>query len=292
MRCGKVRQTRLLLSVAWATLLVGTAWTQQGASVELYNRDPNQPLNPEVRVVEDTADWTLYHVLYDSTEGQRVPALLGVPKAHKPPHALIMLQHGLGGSKDAVYVAQPALALTKAGYATLRIDACSHGERAAAGAQSNPMGQMLALVQGRGWVQSIVDMRRGLDYCATRGDIDMKRIGYAGVSMGAIMGGVLCGVDDRIDAAALVLGGSLAGMVPIALDRIDPTKYIANFAPHPLLMINGKRDPLVTPAAAQRLFDAAKEPKQLIWQDTGHTMSIEGLQEVDKFLKEKVPAAP
>ncbi len=285
-----MRYTKSFVLVVLVAVCGGVVWGQQGASVDLYKRDPNQPLNAEVKVVEDTADWTVYHVLFDSTNGQRVPALLGIPKTHAAPHALIMLQHGLGGSKEADYVAQPALAFAKAGYATIRLDACSHGERCTQAEQGNALARIGSLIQGNGWAQSIVDMRRGLDYCATRNDIDMQRIGYMGVSMGAIMGGVLCGVDDRIDAAALILGGSFKGMFPIALDRIDPAQYIASFAPRPLLMLNGKQDPIVPPAAAQRLYDAAKDPKRIVWYDTGHIVPIEeAVREVTTFFGEHVP---
>jgi dienelactone hydrolase len=280
-----------LLSLLFALLSAATVVVAQGASVELYARDADQPLNAEVATAEDDDTWTVYHVLLDSTNGQRVPALLGLPKAGEKPYPLIMLQHGLGGDKDVDYVRLPAIELAKAGYATLRIDAHSHGERAPANAGGDMMSRVFTMVQSGGWAQSVVDMRRGLDYCATRDDLDMERIGYMGVSMGAIMGGVLCGVEERIDAAVLLLGGSLGQFMPGLLDAIDPANYIASFAPRPLLMLNGKQDPLITPAAAQRLYDAAGEPKKIVWYDTGHTVpQEEAVAEVTAFLGEHVPA--
>jgi fermentation-respiration switch protein FrsA (DUF1100 family) len=277
-----------LLAVAMPWSLVGA---QPTTSVALYDRDPNQPLNAEVLTVEDTEDWTLDHVVFDSTNGERVPALIGIPKAYEPPYPLIMVQHGLGGSKDADYVKLPALHLAKAGYATLRIDAHSHGERETATASADMMARVIGMVQNGGWIQSIVDLRRGLDYCDSRDDIDMERIGYMGVSMGAIMGGVLCGVDDRLDAAVLLLGGSFGGIFPGGLlDAIDPATYIADFAGRPLLMLNGKQDPIIPPAAAQRLYDAAQDPKRIVWYDTGHTVPpVEAVAEVTAFINEHVP---
>lgn len=286
-----MRHTRLLILAMLALILSAVCGSQQTVSVELYAYDASQPLNAEVTVAEESADWTVYHVWYDSTNGQRVPALVGIPKGGGKPYPLLMLQHGLGGEKNIEYVRLPALALAKAGYATLRIDAHSHGERALANMQGDTMARVFALVQGGGWVQSIVDMRRGLDYCATRDDVDMDRIGYLGVSMGAIMGGVLCGVESRIDAAVLMLGGSVGTLFPGLLDAIDPANYIANFAPRPLLMLNGRNDPLIPPAAAQRLYDAAKDPKKIVWYDTGHTLPIEeAVNEITAFLNEHVPA--
>jgi dienelactone hydrolase len=280
----------LLLALIAAT----SAWAQQAPDVHLYDRDASQLLNAEVKLVEDTADWALYHVAYDSTRGQRVPALLGLPKAGAAPYPLLLLQHGLGGDKNVDYVRLPALELAKVGYATLRMDAHSHGERAVKGApdSDNMVARVISMVQNGGWAQSVVDLRRGLDYCASRPDVDMTRVGYMGVSMGAIMGGVLCGVDDRIDAAVLLLGGSLGVLLPGFFDAIDPVHYIAGFAPRPLLMLNGKQDPLITPAAAQRLFDAAGEPKRIVWYETTHTLpQDEAVKEVTTFLAQHVPAA-
>ncbi|MBM3475731.1 MAG: hypothetical protein FJX75_20895 [Armatimonadetes bacterium] len=289
--CDNVRHAKLVIVLAGLLLIGAVASSQQAASVQLYDRDPKQALNAEVTTSEDTADWTVYHVLLDSTNGQRVPALVGIPKTGEKPYPLLMVQHGLGGDKNVEYVRLPALEMAKAGYATIRIDAHSHGERAAANVQGDMMARILGMVQQGGWVQSIVDMRRGLDYCATRDDIDMERIGYMGASMGAIMGGVLCGVEDRIDAAVLMLGGSLGAFMPGLFETIDPANYIANFAPRPLLMLNGKQDPLIPPAAAQRLYDAAKDPKKIVWYDTGHTLPLdEAVKEVTAFIGEHVPA--
>lgn len=278
-----------LIVVLVMVLMAGAVFAQPGASPHLYDRDPNQPLNPEVTTFEDTADWTVFHVCFDSTNGQRVPALVGIPKAGQKPYPLLMVQHGLRGNKNVDYVRLPALELAKAGYASVRIDAHSHGERAdPAGANASVV---LAMIQNGGWAQSIVDMRRALDYCATRDDIDMERVGYIGISMGAIMGGVLCGVEERIDAAVLMLGGSLGALIPGLLDSIDPANYIANFAPRPLLMLNGKQDPLIVPAAAQRLYDAAKDPKKIVWYDTAHMLPPEeAVKEASAFLAEYLPA--
>jgi len=288
-----MRSVRTLLFLAAVLLAAGVAGAQPAPDVHLYDRDASQPLNVEVKPSEDTADWTVLHVSYDSTRGQRVPALLGLPKTGVKPYPLLLLQHGLGGNKNVDYVRLPALELAKRGYATFRMDAHSHGERAAAGAPgSNSMvALVIGMIQNGGWAQSVVDMRRGLDYCASRDDLDMDRVGYMGVSMGAIMGGVLCGVDDRIDAAVLLLGGSLGVLLPGFFDAVDPARYIAAFAPHPLLMLNGKQDPLITPAAAQRLFDAAGEPKRIVWYETAHTLpQDEAVKEVTAFIGEHVPA--
>ena len=55
-------------------------------------------------------------------------------------------------------------------------------------------------------IQVAVDARRGLDVLERRPDVEGERIGFVGLSQGAMMGGVLAGVDKRFRAFALVAG--------------------------------------------------------------------------------------
>jgi uncharacterized protein len=295
----------LLVLAASLTWLPRVAFAQEAAEaapapqVALYDRDENQPLNPELAVVEDTDVWTLYHLWYDSTNGERVPALLGIPKAGKAPYPALLVQHGLGGSKESDYVALPALEFAREGYVTLRIDACLHGERRREGgtARDDPLSQLrfLAELVVDGWGQSIVDMRRGLDYLVSRPEVDPTRIGYVGMSMGAMMGAVVTGVDTRIRAAVLIVGGSFGGLVQDAskLAEIDPAEFVGLISPRPLLMLNGKKDPIVPPAWAERMYEAAGEPKRIVWYDTGHYVPPEeAIKEIRAFFGEHVPPNP
>jgi len=45
------------------------------------------------------------------------------------------------------------------------------------------------------------------DYLETKPEIDKERIGYAGGSMGGILGVIFIGVEPRIKAAALIVAG-------------------------------------------------------------------------------------
>ena len=54
---------------------------------------------------------------------------------------------------------------------------------------------------------------------------------------------------------------------------VSPIKYIANIAPRPLLLVHGSQDEVVSVSQAHRLFEKAKEPKQLIIIDgAGHRL--------------------
>lgn len=288
---------RLLAPVLLASLvavLPGLAQqpAAQGAPpVELYQRNPDQPLNAERAEFEATDQATVYRVLIDSANGERVPMLLTIPKAGEGPFPVVMVQHGLGGHKDVDYVRPIAIGLAAQGYASLRIDAALHGERRPENLQE-PQNIMEAffLMLRTGWVQSIADMRRGLDFLATCDEVDAERIGYIGISMGAIMGGVLAGIDERIDGVVLIIGGSWnAGANPPRAPELDPATFIGLMAPRPVLMLNGKNDPIVPPAWADHLYNAAKEPKRIVWYDTEHSVPpVEAMAEIQQFLAEHV----
>ena len=285
-----MHRARHLLPLLLLTVLVGPALTQDvDLQLKIYDYDADQPLNTELAEHEDSDVWIVHHVLFDSANGERVPALLGIPKVGEPPFPLVMVQHGLTGHKDVDYARLPALALAQQGYATLRIDAQYHGERARESDEGKFMEILYDLVGDGGYVQSIVDMRRALDFAETQDEIDTERVGYIGVSMGAMMGSVTCPIDERIDGAVLIIGGAMGPVANEAFAGVDGATFIHLMSPRPVLMLNGKNDPLVQPPWTERLFEAAEEPKEIIWYDTGHTVPPdEATKEISEFMAEHV----
>jgi fermentation-respiration switch protein FrsA (DUF1100 family) len=51
---------------------------------------------------------------------------------------------------------------------------------------------------------------------------------------------------------------------------MSPERFIGRIAPRPIVMVNGIDDPQMPVKAVQRLYDAARPPKSLIWLRTGH----------------------
>jgi eukaryotic-like serine/threonine-protein kinase len=135
-----------------------------------------------------------------------------------------------------------------------------------------------------------MDLGRSLDYLETRSDIDIARLGFYGVSLGAVIGPRLIAVEPRIKVAVLASGGIYDG---------DPPEVNAwNFAPHvhvPVLMVNG-RDDFISPVETDQkpLFAAfgTKEPDKVFRQyDGGHANLLtrpaligEILNWLDKYL--------
>jgi len=222
---------------------------------------------------------------------ERVPAILWIPAEGKGPFACSFFLHGLGGNKAGAQ--SFAHDLLKQGYATMALDAAYHGERAAG---KQPMYGTTFYRLRDGYMQTVIDYRRALDYLETRSDIDAKRVTLIGVSMGAIMGAILGGVEPRIKCPVLLVGGADRGLMSrvsqIAvwkktraenpnldfdeLSRImapaDPLNFVDKISPRPVLMINGTKDDIVPVVANKLLHATAKEPKKVVWLEAGHLL--------------------
>lgn len=130
-----------------------------------------------------------------------------------------------------------------------------------------------------------------VDYLHTLDYVDQDRIALIGVSFGGFLAPQAAAVDRRIRNVALMYtGADLAGLVTegarrnvpdavailfgdmalLGLQDMDPLHWIGHIAPRHVLMVNGLRDDEILPENAQALFDAASQPKEMIWLPTGH----------------------
>ncbi len=132
-----------------------------------------------------------------------------------------------------------------------------------------------------------LDLVAALDFLSARPDVDASRIAVAGFSAGSSTA-LLTGVrDQRVRALILcATWSSLAeevdykaqhhyGLAPVGLARfaleregvtiheVRPIDHIASFSPRPLLMLVGEHDDDTPPPVVERLFAAARSPKQL-----------------------------
>jgi uncharacterized protein len=223
---------------------------------------------------------------YRLDDGHRVPGILLLPHASGTVPAVIML-HGYSSRKEVMADAIGG-ALLERGVASLAVDLPLHGTRSDP-VQAQSLRNPLALAQH--WRQALDDVRIGLHYLTARKEVDGARIGIVGYSMGAFLATVLSADEPLIRAVVLAAGGDLPRGTPfaaVARMAADPLKSVKRLAGRPLLMVNGRRDTTVTPEQAQRLFDAAQQPKELRWWDAGHYLPAEATAGAADWLRDRL----
>lgn len=218
-----------------------------------------------------------------------VEGILNIPLKGEPPFPCVIVLHGYVADKTAFNIFMGRIAQFN-GWATVAIDIVWHGKRMVDGKDilSTDLEADVGAMEA-----TIIDLRRLVDFLETRPEIDKDKIAFVGYSLGSFIGGVYVTVEERISGAALFLGaGSWADMaqksvnanaqaivakakaenidLKTAFETVDSANFIAHFAPRPLLMVNVVEDTVVPREAAQALFDAALEPKKIIWNRGVH----------------------
>ncbi|MEW5946189.1 MAG: alpha/beta hydrolase [bacterium] len=243
----------------------------------LFDYDRDLPMNLREEKVEETGDYTKYHVSFRSRHERVAQAILALPARGSPPHPVLMFQHGINDNKDNMFE-KYGVELIRGGYAVFIMDGELHGERATD--VSRELVRYPVTFRDV-FVQTVVDLRRAVDYLKGRGDLDAGRLGYIGYSLGSFEGTVFASLDKRVKAVALVVCGSFENtfaplkMMPGYRETaliMDGRGYIGRISPRPLLMVNGEDDVLIPPESAKALFEAAGEPKKLVMLPAGHTI--------------------
>ncbi len=219
---------------------------------------------PEVKEEpQDSDKAVVINISFTGPNGKPVNGTFMRPKAEGVyPCALVM--HGLTNNKE-IAIKLYGQRLVDKGVAILALDAPEHGKQQAPNKKYwNDQVYTVAVHQGDR------NYRRALDYLTARPDIDKERIGSIGYSMGAIMSSILGSVDGRIKALALCVGGD--PFIAVARARqheedydVSPSLYLPHFITRPVILFNGKTDPVIVPPAAILLQNAAQPPKKVVW---------------------------
>jgi dipeptidyl aminopeptidase/acylaminoacyl peptidase len=237
-----------------------------------------------------------YHVDYEtasflSEDGTALKGWLIKPVRPVPKSPAIIICHGLGANKSDF--TELGASLSRRGYFVLLLDFRAHGESGGARTSLGYHEQEDALA--------------ALDFLKSRPEIDMKRIGIYGLSMGgsaAILAAAKTGAfsavvadsaftslrDQAHDAITgfyhlpafpflnlTILGYEL--YFQVLVDSIAPVSVISALSPTPVFLIAGEGDQLISADNGRKLFAAAKEPKEL-WvihgADHGATLAAAG----------------
>lgn len=242
-----------------------------------YPTAHDAPLDATDKVVAIEASYTLRRVEFNGIKaGSRVPANLYVPAAPaaagKGPYPAVLLQYGTGGNKNTNYIVMIGKLAVSRGVVVLTIDAPDRGERKGKEAPKESM------FDSR-FFQYLGDYSRAVDYLVTRPEVDRGRIGYVGISWGAITGVTFAAHDERVRCvAAMVGGGNFAGLIPGAVpdelrkqtEAFDPFYNVKYIGARPLLLMNVTRDQLVPQFMAESLHKAAPATAKRVWLEADH----------------------
>lgn len=144
-----------------------------------------------------------------------------------------------------------------------------------------------------GMTQAILDIRRATAWLAARDEVDSKRLGVFGISLGGITGALAATAEPRLENVCLLLaGGDLAQVAweskELAklrkewqaaggtkeqfceiLGEVDPVRYGQNVRGRRILLMNATHDEVVPKACTEALWESFGRP-ELVWFSGGH----------------------
>lgn len=200
-------------------------------------------------------------------------AMMLIPDGLKAPAPTVLWLHSSSYDHRQLLTAnmnggEEPLGLTfvKRGWVVFAPDAAWYGDRAGqgpAGTKENTTNQQTSQMKfhlwfGRTlWGMFVRDDQVALDYLCTRPEVDVKRIGATGISMGSTRSWWLAAVDDRIACVVgvacltryenLIRHGQLRQhgvyyFVNGILKHFDTEAVVALIAPRPVLFLTGELD--------------------------------------------------
>ena len=202
---------------------------------------------------------------------EHVPGILVLPNhpavgENRCPSALLL--HGFTSRKERM-AEGIGRALLAWGVATLSIDLPMHGARGSGPEDitRNPI-QLVAT-----WRRALTDIRCSLEYLTSLAAVDSQRLAIVGYSLGAYLAVTAASEETRWRAVVLASGGDLPEHMPfvsIVRAAADPLRAVRKLCGRPLLMVNGRFDRTIKADQAERLFEAAGDPKEIHWYNGGH----------------------
>lgn len=300
------------------------------------------PFTPQTLMSEDRGTYRAEKLAFNVTDENRIAALMLTPKSAGPHPAIVLLHdHGskfdIGKEKlirplrDAARLASAEAwadkffsgrfigdELAQRGYVVIAIDSPGWGDR---GPMTYEQQQALAsnyFNLGRSLAGEVAyEDLRTVDFLSTLKEVDNKRIGVLGFSMGGFRAWQLAALSDKVAAtAAISWFGTRNGLMqpgnnvlrgqsafymlhPGLAGHLDIPDIASIAAPRPMLIYSGGQDKLFPAAAVNDAFakvhsvwasqNAQDKLETRTWPELGHVFYQEQQDEVfpwlDKWLK-------
>jgi uncharacterized protein len=242
-----------------------------------FDYDKTLSLEIEEHDTQTNKGVSVLDLSYASPTHGRVKAYWVTPSENEQVASILFVHPGPGNRNNFL---EEAKLLAKKGVASLLVEAAWSAPEVWGPTMGEPNHDK------EEFRQLALDLRRAVDVIETRPNVDTQRMGYVGHSYGALFGGILAGVEKRLQAFILMAGvGSFsdvaAANIPTltgqALEQyrqvvspIDPIHYIPHAAPAPLFFQFGKQDDFWERDHVMRYVEAASEPKLVRWYEADH----------------------
>jgi hypothetical protein len=295
-----VRGAPIALAMVAAGAVAGVAlatvvMTRQGSPERLRARTGSL-VRAQTRPLPRAGSSRLEGLELQSSTGLGVHGLVRVPEIGRPPYAGVVLVGGIKrGSRIVTVAGLDAIArnavIVSLDY-PIQLGRASWRGVAALGT--------FARVRPAAF-DTVSDVLLLTEYLSRRPDVDPSRIFLIGGSLGAVVAVVAGAVDARPAAVVLLYGGGDLGPLiahtlehpaqSIRLPRwatplvgrafawwltpLAPERFAPAIAPRTLIMVNGAADSLVPRRYVLALYDAAREPKELVWVEGEHVQPSE-----------------
>lgn len=164
-------------------------------------------------------------VRFTPEPGQDAVAVLYRPREAPGKLPVVVVQHFLGATKDHPALIVLLHRLADQGFLAAAIDGRYRGERQNGTSLNAAVLQSLRTGHGQPlFLDTVYDVMRLLDYLQTRPDVDGTRIGMTGFSEGGVITWMTAVADDRVRAAAPIVGVTAFGD---ALRDLQPAEISA-----------------------------------------------------------------
>ena len=234
---------------------------------QLYDYDPT-PLEARVEWVNDrNPAWREELVTVRAAYGaERLPLHVYVPKSASPPYQVVIV---FPGSNAVRTRSSQSLDLRMSDFhvraGRMLVYPIYQGtyERLTPGPKGMKQRRDIMIQRGK-------DIRRAIDYLATRPDADTTKVAFYGISLGAQLAPLFLGIEPRFRLGVIFSGGFETWDMPAECDPV-------NFAPRvraPVLMVNGREDFDLPYESAQvpmfQMLGTAPDQKQHVVLAGGH----------------------
>ncbi|MGQ9487029.1 MAG: alpha/beta hydrolase family protein [Armatimonadota bacterium] len=282
--------------LCWALWIVHAC--AQSASPAWY-RYPLQAVQAEVTILDTSSDRTHLLVKFpslvktpDYPQNQTVYAEVFIPN-HLQKMPAVVIVHSWGVQKPEIELSL-ARTLAQRGLVTAVVTLPYHIQRTPSGYLSGELMIVPDAERIRDTMrQATLDTMRLIDWLQSQPHVAGDRLGIVGISLGAIVSALVLGVEERLSAGVLVLGGAnLAHMLwrsPLTLgvrselqgkgvdyntlraqlSSVEPLNLLRGQYGDRVLMINGRYD-LVIPREDALALRRALGEGPILWLNTGH----------------------